>query len=79
MNIIKNFRNYILEEEFVINISKNKVNIVNYINIDHFDSNKIIIRYDNGSLIITGKNLVVSKLLRDEVLITGSIVNIELR
>ncbi|MDD3392744.1 MAG: YabP/YqfC family sporulation protein, partial [Bacilli bacterium] len=79
MNIIKSFRNYLLEEEFTINVNKNKVNIINYLNIDHFDSTKIIIRYDKGTLLITGNNLVVSKLLEDEILITGMINNIELR
>lgn len=71
-------RSYLLEEEFAINILKNKVNVVNYINIDHFDANKVVIRYDGGILKITGNNLVVSKLMNDEVLITGDIKNIEL-
>lgn len=78
MNLLNRFRNYLLEEEFVVNIQKDRVNVVNYINIDHFDTNKIIIRYDGGLLTVNGKNLVVSKLLNDEVLITGNIKNVEL-
>jgi sporulation protein YqfC len=79
MKIISKIRNYILEEEFTINIYKNKVNIVNYISIGHFDSNKVSIIYSEGEVLISGSNLVVSKLLHDEVLITGVIKNIELR
>ncbi|NLM62900.1 MAG: hypothetical protein GX190_01115 [Mollicutes bacterium] len=71
-------RSYLLEEEFAVTILKNKVNVVNYTNIDHFDINKVIIKYNNGILKITGNNLVVSKLLNDEILITGDIKNIEL-
>ena len=78
MNLLNRFRSYLLEEEFVVNIQKDKVNVVNYINIDHFDTNKIIIRYDGGLLIVNGDNLVVSKLLNDEILITGNIKNVEL-
>ena len=52
---------------------------VNLYSIGHFDSNKVIIRYDKGTLVITGENLVVSKLMHDEVLVLGNIKNIELR
>jgi len=79
MKVINNIRSFLLEDDFEIRIFKNKVNIVNYNSIGHFDSNKIIIYYDAGSIAIKGENLAVSKLLKDEVLITGIILNIELR
>lgn len=79
MKVIDQFRNYILDEEFKITVLNGKVNISSYQKIDHFDSNKIIIRYEHGSVSINGKNLVVSKLLKDELLITGNIKNIELK
>lgn len=79
MKIINNIRHFLLEDDFEIRIYKNRVNVVNYESIGHFDSTKITIYYDAGSLNIKGDNLVVSKLLDDEVLITGKINNIELR
>lgn len=79
MDISKKLRSYILEDEFQLNVFLDKVNIVNYSSIGHFDSNKVIVRYHGGSVNITGNNLVVSRLLNDEILITGSIKNIELR
>jgi len=79
MRPIDKLRNYILDEEFKIMVLKNKVNIVNYESIGHFDSNKIIIRYTDGDIIIKGIDLVVSKLLNDEILITGEIKSLELR
>lgn len=78
MDITKALRNYVMENEFKIGIVKDKVNIVNYTSVGHFDSSKIIIRHDTGNVIIKGTNLVVSKLLHDEILITGKIVHIEL-
>jgi len=74
-----NFKNYILELEFKITITDNKVDILNYASIEHFDSNKIMVKYQNKLIVINGNNLVVSRLLKDEVLITGNITNIEFR
>jgi len=79
MKIINNIRSFLLEDDFEIRIYKNKINIVNYDSIGHFDSNKIIIYYSLGYIFIKGDNLVVSKLMKDELLITGEIKNIELR
>lgn len=79
MKIINSFRNYILDEEFKINVYKNKVNVVNYSDIVNFTSKEIIIRYETGKVIITGNNLSISRLLIDEVLISGVIEKIELR
>ena len=74
-----NLRNYILENQFKMIYLSNKLDIVNYIDISHFDSNKIIINYNKGSVLISGKSLVVSKLVSDELLIEGSIDKIEFR
>lgn len=79
MKLINSLRNYILEEEFEVRIYKNKINIVNFKSIGHFDSDKVMINYNEGTLIINGKNLVVSKLTIDEVLVSGKISGIELR
>lgn len=79
MKYLDRFRNYLLENEFKMNILKNQIDIVNYTSIGHFDSNKIIVRLIDSSIVIHGNNLVVSKLLNDEILITGEIKNIEFR
>ena len=60
-------------------IFNNKVNVVNYKEIGHFDSDKVIINYSNGSVVIKGNNLVVSKLMNSEILICGNIKSVELR
>lgn len=79
MKIVHNFRSFLLEDNFEIHIYKNKINIINYTSIGHFDSNKIIIYSDSGYITIKGQDLVVAKLLSDEVLITGVITSMELR
>lgn len=79
MNIINGIRSYISDNDVKITILKGKINIINYIDIGHFDSNKIVIKIDCGNIVIKGNDLVVSKLLNDEILITGRFDNIEFR
>ena len=79
MNIINGIRSYILDSDLKITIVNNKINIVNYKDIGHFDSNKIVVKADNGEIIVKGNDLVVSKLMSSEILITGDFSNIEFR
>lgn len=79
MKIINKFRSYILEDEFSMNVSKDKIDIMNYTTIGQIDTNKMIIYYDGGVIIINGKNLTLLKMLDDEILISGLINNIELK
>ncbi|MBR3898446.1 MAG: YabP/YqfC family sporulation protein [Bacilli bacterium] len=77
--MIRKIKDYILENEFKMIILKDRVDITNYSDIDHFDDNKIIIRHNNGLVVIKGYKLIISKLLEDELLIYGKVENIELR
>ena len=76
-------RSYILDTEFKVTILDGRINIVNFSEIGHFDNNKVIIRFLKNNnihtLIIKGRNLVVSKLKASEVLIEGVIDNLEFR
>lgn len=79
MNLMNSFRSYLLDEEFKITMIENKIDVVNYDSIGHFDSSKVMIHYKNKTLVIKGKKLVVSRLLSDEVLVTGEIKGIEIQ
>ncbi len=79
MNIVNGIRSYIKEDELKITILNNKINIVNYTDIGHFDSNKIVVKTNSFDVIVKGSDLVVSKLMNDEILITGDFNNIEFR
>ncbi len=72
-------RTYILENEFKLIYLNNKINVVNYSDIGHFDNNKIIVYNENKIITINGNNLVISKLLKDELLIEGKIERIDIR
>ena len=77
--MLKKLQNYILDNEFRMLVLTNKIDIVNYLDIDHFDDNKIIVRYNSGTIIIKGEDLIISKLLTDEILINGKIKNIDFK
>lgn len=79
MKLMQELRNYVLEEEFKIIYKSGKLYTSNYISIPIFESNEIHIKYNSGKIILTGKNLTISKLSKDEVLITGGINKLEFR
>lgn len=74
-----NFRNLILNNKFVINIYDDCINILNYEKIGIVDDSKISISSFNHEFVIYGSNLVLSKMLNNEVLIKGSFNKVEYR
>lgn len=76
--MLNRLKDYINEDSFKINIYKNKINIVNYLDIITLEDNRISLKYQEGMIIIKGNNLSVNKLLDNEILITGEIKSVEL-
>ena len=79
MSNLHRIKNYLLENNFEIRIYEDNVYVSNFDDIGHFDSYKIIIKKNNKSISIEGSDLVVSKLLKSEILVTGNINKIEFR
>lgn len=77
--MLRDIRNYILEDDFKMIYLVNKLDIVNYDDIVHFDTDKIIVRYDKGSVVIRGEDMIISKLLDCEILISGAIKSAEFK
>ena len=69
---------YIKDNEFRINIYHNKINIVNFIEINTLGETRVSIKYNRGNIVIKGKNLLVKKLLNNELLLTGEVKLIEM-
>ena len=79
MKIINNFKEYIVNNKFVINIYDNLIDIINYTSIGLIEENKISIIGDNKNILIIGKTLSLKKMLNKEILISGIIKKIEFR
>lgn len=78
MKILDRLTDYIYDKKMSVHIYEHKVNIVNYKEITNFNSNKIVVSYENGTITVGGNKLVVSKLMDNELLISGEIKQIEL-
>lgn len=68
--------NYVNDRQFSIIYKNNRLNIVNYTEIIDFSSSLISVRHMDYIYYIEGNNLVVSRMMEDEILITGNISNI---
>lgn len=78
MRLINKLDRYLEDKTFEIIVKDNKVDIINYKEIIDFSTNKISLKCDNKIINIDGKNLIISKMLDDELLITGIIINIRI-
>ena len=78
MKIKDRLDNYLYDREYKIIIKENYVNIINYDEIIDFTLSKVTVKYKNKIIIIEGTNLTISKMVIDEVLITGNISNIRI-
>ena len=76
--MIKRIISYIKDNKFKINYINNSVNVVNYDKILEVTDEVITIIKENKIILIRGNNLKISKLLDNEILITGLINKIEL-
>lgn len=72
-------KNYINDEAWKINISRNQVDIVNYLDIILLEEEKILVKYGEGIISVIGDRLSVNKMLDSEILITGNIKCVEFK
>lgn len=68
--------NYINDKKYSMIYTSNGLDIINYSEILDFSSSKISIRHNNNIYYIEGKDLVISKMMEEEILITGIISSI---
>ncbi len=76
--MIKKIIDYIKDNKFKINYVNNSVNVVNYDKILEVENNLITIIKEIKIILIEGKDLKLTKLMDNEVLITGIINKIEM-
>lgn len=76
--ILNNLREYINPTDLEIHIYKNGIYVVNYTLISHFNDKRIDIDKNNKKISIIGNKLVISKLKKDELYISGDIYEVKL-
>ena len=78
MRLMNKLERYLEDKNYEIIYKENKINIINFKEIIDFSTDKISIKCDNKIINIEGKNLTISKMLDEEVLITGNVYNIRI-
>ena len=78
MKIKDRINNYLNDNEFRVTVFANKIDIINYTSILDFSSTEISVKVNNKIVIVTGDDLVISKMDDDELLIKGKINNIKI-
>lgn len=78
MKQLNKIRTFLLDNKYKITIVENFVNVVNYGTIQCFTDKEIT--FKNEKIVtIKGDNLIITKLLDDEILIEGNFSSLELR
>lgn len=78
MKLRNRLDNYLYDNEYKITIKENYVDIVNYDEIVDFTLTKISVRYKSKIIIIEGKDLTISKMVDNEVLVIGLVTTIRI-
>ena len=76
IKLVRVLSDYVNDKNFSIIYKNNKLDIINYSKILDFSDTKISINYLDDIYIINGTNLVISKMMEEELLITGNIESI---
>lgn len=77
MRLFSYIDKYLTDESFRVSIDERGINIINYTLIEDFSSSKVVIRYKDGIITLIGSDLVISKMLDEELLIVGKLKSIE--
>lgn len=75
--ILDRVKNYIDPSDLEIHMYKSGIYIINYLCICSFNDNNIKLSTRNKNISISGNKLVISKLKKDELFISGNIDNIK--
>ena len=76
--MFKDLRNMVFDKTFRIIIYENKLDINNYEDILLFDDEQVLIKIRNKLLKVKGKNLIITRLENNEMLVEGEIKTIDL-
>lgn len=79
MKIIDKLDRYLNENEYKLILDNNRLNIVNYEEIIDFSLSNIKVKLKDKIVSIEGRNLVINKMVDNEILINGNISNISIK
>lgn len=78
MKIMDRLDNYLYDREYKIIIKENYLNVINYSEVVEFSTARISIKCKRNIITIDGLNLVIAKMIDNEILVTGNISNVSI-
>jgi len=76
MHILKTLKNYLYDENYVVNIYNNYFYLFNYLELIKLTDTNIKIKFEKFNIDITGENFMVYKMTNKEMLIKGNVDNV---
>ena len=73
-----NFKNFLFDYDNFISFYENYLHVFNYKKLDKLNDKEIIIILSDKKIIIDGNNLNIKKMTKQELLISGVILKVEL-
>ncbi len=73
MNLKDNIKNFLYDQEYFVSLYKNYIHIYNFEKIQKFNNEEMIFQFVDFVLIVKGEKLLIKKMLKNEVLIKGTI------
>ena len=77
MLMIDNLKNYLYDKKYFINFYDDYIHIFNYLDLEEFKSDLIIIKFMDFKIIINGTDFFITKMLKNELLIKGIFSSLE--
>lgn len=78
MKLLSKIDRYLEDKNYQIIIKNNSINIINFKEIIDFSNNQISVKCNDHIIIVDGCKLIITKMLDDEILISGTISNIRI-
>ena len=76
-NMLDRLNNYIDDKKFKLIYEDNLIDIINYTRLITIENNYVSLYINNKKIIIKGKELILKKLLDNELLLNGEVTSLE--
>ena len=76
MHIIKNLKNFLLDQDYYIDIFNNNLHVYRYKSLEHLSNKLIKLKLKEFSLEVEGIELTIASMDKQEILIKGAINNV---
>ncbi len=76
MHLLKTLKNYLYDQNYVVNIYDNYLYLFNYIELIHLTDTNLKVKFQNFIIEVEGKSFLIYKMTNNEMLIKGEVINV---